>query len=191
MLDQAVNAMRLRCAGGLNAAMIRKTPSVAYTLASICSNAFAELPHCISEKTPARNISPTKTSATLSARSRNIMPSPVELNQGMVAVGPTFRQFPAMSWSTRGTWNGTPSPKSPYHGSGGVMFTFLLWFFLLIFCWPLALMALILYPLVWLLLLPFRILGIAVDGVFELLKAILMLPARVLRGPSRATLALA
>jgi hypothetical protein len=66
------------------------------------------------------------------------------------------------------------------------MFTFLLWFFLLIFCWPLALMALILYPLVWLLLLPFRILGIAVDGVFELLKAILMLPARVLRGPSRA-----
>jgi len=66
------------------------------------------------------------------------------------------------------------------------MFTFLLWFLLLIFCWPLALLALVLYPLVWLLLLPFRILGIAVDGVLELVKAIILLPARVLRGPRRA-----
>jgi hypothetical protein len=66
------------------------------------------------------------------------------------------------------------------------MLTFLLWFFLLIFCWPLALLALVLYPLVWLLLLPFRILGIAVGGVLELIKAIIFLPARVLRGPSRA-----
>jgi hypothetical protein len=63
------------------------------------------------------------------------------------------------------------------------MFSFLLWCLLLIVCWPLALMALVLYPLVWLLLLPFRILGIAVGGVLELLKAILFLPARVLRGP--------
>jgi hypothetical protein len=66
------------------------------------------------------------------------------------------------------------------------MFSFLLWCFLLIFCWPLALAVLVLYPVVWLFLLPFRILGIAVDGVLELLKAIILLPARILRGPSRA-----
>jgi hypothetical protein len=66
------------------------------------------------------------------------------------------------------------------------MLTFLLWCFLLIFCWPLALVAIILYPVVWLLLLPFRILGIAVGGVLELVKAIILLPARLLRGPSRA-----
>ena len=64
------------------------------------------------------------------------------------------------------------------------MKTFLLWLLLLVVCWPLALLALLLYPIVWLLLLPFRLLGIAVDGVFELLKALLRLPARVLRGPS-------
>jgi hypothetical protein len=62
------------------------------------------------------------------------------------------------------------------------MLTFLLWLLLLIFCWPLALLALVLYPFVWLLLLPFRLLGVAVEGVFELLRAIVMLPARVLRG---------
>ncbi len=66
------------------------------------------------------------------------------------------------------------------------MFTFLLWLLLLFVCWPLALLALVLYPLVWLLLLPFRILGIAVEGVLELVKAIIFLPARVLRGPARA-----
>lgn len=62
------------------------------------------------------------------------------------------------------------------------MLTFLLWLLLLIFCWPLALLALVLYPFVWLLLLPFRLLGIAVEGVFEFLRAIVLLPARVLRG---------
>ncbi len=66
------------------------------------------------------------------------------------------------------------------------MFTFLLWLLLLFLCWPLALMALVLYPIVWLLLLPFRILGIAVEGVLGLVKAIILLPARVLRGPARA-----
>ena len=60
------------------------------------------------------------------------------------------------------------------------MVKFLLWCILFVVCWPLALMALILYPFVWLLLLPFRIAGIAVEGVFELLKAILFLPARLL-----------
>lgn len=60
---------------------------------------------------------------------------------------------------------------------------FLLWLLLLVFCWPLALLALVLYPLIWVLLLPFRLLGIAVDGVFSLLRAVLRLPARVLAGP--------
>lgn len=65
------------------------------------------------------------------------------------------------------------------------MVGFLLWCLLLVLCWPLALLALVLYPLVWLLLLPFRILGIAVGGVFELLRAIIYLPARILQGPRR------
>ncbi|MFD2367932.1 hypothetical protein [Pseudoduganella sp. GCM10020061] len=62
------------------------------------------------------------------------------------------------------------------------MFGFLLWLLLLILCWPLAVAALVLYPLVWLLLLPFRLIGIGVEAVFELLRAIVMLPARVLGG---------
>ncbi len=65
------------------------------------------------------------------------------------------------------------------------MITFLVWCLLLIVCWPLALLALVLYPLVWLLLLPFRIIGIAVGGVLELLWAIVTLPARVLGGARR------
>jgi hypothetical protein len=63
------------------------------------------------------------------------------------------------------------------------MLKFLLWCILLVLCWPVALLALVLYPLVWLLLLPFRILGIAVTGVLELLRGIILLPARILRGP--------
>lgn len=63
------------------------------------------------------------------------------------------------------------------------MVSFFLWCILLIMCWPLALLALVAYPFVWLLLLPFRIVGITVTGVFELLRAILFLPVRVLRGP--------
>lgn len=61
------------------------------------------------------------------------------------------------------------------------MIKFLLWCLLLFFCWPLALLALVLYPLVWLLLLPFRLVGIAVGGVLELVAAIIFLPARLLR----------
>ena len=60
------------------------------------------------------------------------------------------------------------------------MVKFLLWCILFVVCWPLALLALILYPFIWLILLPFRLVGIAVDGVFELLKAVLFLPARLL-----------
>jgi len=63
------------------------------------------------------------------------------------------------------------------------MLTFLLWIILFVICWPLALLALVLYPVVWLLLLPFRIVGIAVEGVLQLLWAIVTLPARVLAGP--------
>jgi hypothetical protein len=62
------------------------------------------------------------------------------------------------------------------------MLTFILWLLLFVFCWPLALLALVLYPIIWLLLLPFRLVGIAVGGVFEFLRALLFLPARVLRG---------
>jgi hypothetical protein len=61
------------------------------------------------------------------------------------------------------------------------MLKFLLWCILFVLCWPLALLALILYPIVWLLLLPFRIIGIAVGGVLELIRSIVTLPARLLR----------
>jgi hypothetical protein len=66
------------------------------------------------------------------------------------------------------------------------MVKFLLWCILLVLCWPVALLALVLYPLVWLFLLPFRLVGIAVTGVLELIRGLIMLPVRVLRGPSRA-----
>lgn len=62
------------------------------------------------------------------------------------------------------------------------MLGFLLWLILLIVCWPLALLALVLWPIVWLLSIPFRLLGIAFEGIFELLRSIILLPARVLRG---------
>jgi hypothetical protein len=61
------------------------------------------------------------------------------------------------------------------------MVKFLLWLILLLLCWPLALLALVLYPLIWLVLLPFRLVGIAVGGVLSLVSAIIFLPARMLR----------
>ena len=64
------------------------------------------------------------------------------------------------------------------------MAAFFLWCLLLIFCWPIALLALVAYPIVWLLLLPFRIVGIAVHGVLAFLRALFLLPVRLLRGPS-------
>lgn len=69
------------------------------------------------------------------------------------------------------------------------MFTFLLWCILLVLCWPLALLALVLYPFVWLMLLPFRIVGIAVEGALDLIRAIIFLPARILHGPRRSAAA--
>jgi hypothetical protein len=67
------------------------------------------------------------------------------------------------------------------------MIKLLLWLVLFILCWPLALLVLVLLPIVWLLTIPFRVLGIAVEGVFELLRAILFLPARLLGGGPRRT----
>ncbi|HVA17387.1 MAG TPA: hypothetical protein VMV59_06705 [Candidatus Dormibacteraeota bacterium] len=66
------------------------------------------------------------------------------------------------------------------------MMTFVLWCILLVLCWPLAIVALVLYPIVWLLLLPFRLVGIAVGGALELVRAVIFLPARILRGPRRS-----
>jgi hypothetical protein len=63
------------------------------------------------------------------------------------------------------------------------MLKFLLWCVLLLLCWPLALLALVVYPFVWIILIPFRLVGIAVDGVLGLLRAIFMFPARLLSGP--------
>jgi hypothetical protein len=71
--------------------------------------------------------------------------------------------------------------STPRIGGRKSMIKFLLWCILLVFCWPLALLALILYPFVWLLSLPFRVVGIAVGGVLALVSAIIFLPARVLR----------
>ena len=65
------------------------------------------------------------------------------------------------------------------------MLTFILWCILLVLCWPLALAALILYPLVWLLSLPLRLVGIAVDGALQMVRAVITLPARLLAAPGR------
>ena len=65
------------------------------------------------------------------------------------------------------------------------MTKFLLWLILLVLCWPVALLGVVLYPIVWLLLLPFRLVGIAVEGVFGLLKGLILLPARLLAATSR------
>ena len=62
------------------------------------------------------------------------------------------------------------------------MITFIVWLILFFLCWPLALLALVLYPIVWLLMLPFRIIGLTVEGLFALLRRIILLPARVLQG---------
>jgi len=64
------------------------------------------------------------------------------------------------------------------------MTTFILWIILLFLCWPIAIIALIAYPFVWLLLLPFKLIGISVGAVLDLIKALITLPARILRGPS-------
>jgi hypothetical protein len=64
------------------------------------------------------------------------------------------------------------------------MTKFFLWLILLVLCWPLALLALLLYPIVWLLLLPFRLLGVTVTAVLALIAAVILLPARIIRGPA-------
>lgn len=85
-----------------------------------------------------------------------------------------------------------PGARSPIHAHAGIqaagsflleasMAAFLLWLILLVICWPLAVLFLILYPLIWLLLLPFRILGFAVEGAFGLVRGLFLLPGRILR----------
>jgi len=64
------------------------------------------------------------------------------------------------------------------------MLTFIFWLLLLVLCWPLAILAIFLYPLIWLISLPFRLLGFAVEGILQMIKALIMLPARILGGPS-------
>src|SRR3989304_2222441 len=98
------------------------------------------------------------------------------------------RGSPARRSST--TWRrSAPSPSASARSSAArradKVAAFVLWLILLVLCWPLALIALVLYPIVWLLLLPFRLLGIAVDGVLQLMRAVILLPARLLRGPAR------
>ena len=65
------------------------------------------------------------------------------------------------------------------------MLTFILWCILFVLCWPIALLALVLYPIIWLLLLPFRLVGIAVEGVLKLLWAMITFPARLVSSPGR------
>ncbi len=65
------------------------------------------------------------------------------------------------------------------------MLTFILWCILFLLCWPLALLALVAYPFVWLVLLPFRLVGVAVEGILALIRAILTFPLRLLRAPGR------
>lgn len=71
---------------------------------------------------------------------------------------------------------------SKYQHQETIMLGFLLWIIVFVLCWPIALLALLLYPIVWLVLLPFRLIGITVDAVFELIRAIIFLPARILGG---------
>lgn len=65
------------------------------------------------------------------------------------------------------------------------MVRFLLWLILLVLCWPLAILAIVLYPIVWLLMLPFRLVGITIEGLVGLVRAIVLFPARILEGPAR------
>jgi len=90
--------------------------------------------------------------------------------------------FPIVSTNVAPSWN---KNRIPYVSMGrrtsAIMMTFILWCILFVLCWPLALLALILYPIVWLLVLPFRIVGIAVGGVLDLIRGIIFLPGRMLQ----------
>jgi hypothetical protein len=88
-------------------------------------------------------------------------------------------------------WRRNSGPTQPvlrivvYWGRRHPMTKFILWLILLVFCWPLALLALVLYPFVWLLSIPFRLVGITVDAVFDLFRVLIMLPSRILGGTQR------
>jgi len=79
-----------------------------------------------------------------------------------------------------------PGARMPYQEGKPAMTKFLLWLILLVLCWPLALLALVVYPFVWLLLIPFKIVGIAVGGILAFVKGLILLPARLLGGPRPA-----
>ena len=96
-----------------------------------------------------------------------------------VNLGPPLAN--SLQWSAFWRQGGAQVILSRAHGFTTAMFTFLLWCLLLVFCWPLAVLALVLYPLVWLVLLPFRLIGMTFDAVFETLHALLTLPARLAR----------
>ena len=82
---------------------------------------------------------------------------------------------------SRGAPGASPLSSLVWRKVGRLMLKFLLWCILLVLCWPLALLALVLYPIIWLLLLPFRLLGLAVGAVLDLVWVVVTLPARVLR----------
>src|SRR6202047_3401839 len=86
----------------------------------------------------------------------------------------------------RGTFSPLQTYNHPGREGGLNMFAFLLWCILFVLCWPLALLALIAYPFIWLLLLPFRIVGVAVHGVLELVFLVIPLPFRLLAAPFRS-----
>jgi hypothetical protein len=90
-----------------------------------------------------------------------------------------------MTAHTHGLTELSPLPRRTIQRKGLNMFTFLLWCILFVFCWPLALLALIAYPFVWLLLLPFRIIGVAIHGVLEVIFLAITLPFRLLAAPFR------
>jgi hypothetical protein len=118
----------------------------------------------------------------------DLEPTPLS-NQGLALRGALYGA-PSSS-ATRQEEKGNIFQKPAYLQSeerrgGSSMVKFLLWCILLVLCWPLALLALVLYPIVWVLLLPFRILGIAVEGVLDLLRALITLPGRLLGAPRRA-----
>jgi hypothetical protein len=99
----------------------------------------------------------------------------------VTAAALTYETFPHLARNFR------PQPVVLFLGKqrGPPMFTFLLWCILFVLCWPLAMLALIAYPFIWLLLLPFRILGVAVHGVLEIVYLAITLPFRLLAAPFR------
>jgi hypothetical protein len=114
--------------------------------------------------------------AALPAPARRCRAQPVGDSRRFVGPALTRGRLPCIVASSGAGWR---------RFRKSAMFTFVLWCLLFVFCWPLAILALVLYPIVWLVSLPFRLVGISVGAVFALLTALLFLPARALGGPRR------